>query len=113
MVHAAEHAIGAGSSIPKPVEQAAAMATHIGYGTSFGIFYGLLRGSRKHRSTLADGIVLGSTVYAAGHLGWLPSVGLTQPVWKQELPQIGGELLRHVAYGIATAAIYGMIDAVL
>ncbi|HEX4056509.1 MAG TPA: DUF1440 domain-containing protein [Tepidisphaeraceae bacterium] len=113
VMHAAKDAIGALATIPKPVEHAVAMTAPFAYGAAFGALYGLVRRHSKHRSALADGIVLGSVVYAAGYLGWLPTVGLTKPVWKQELPEIAGEVLRHVAYGVATAATYGMIDATI
>ena len=77
----------------------------------FGLMYGLMRGRDKEGSSLGDGIVIGSAVYAIGYVGWLPLVGLGKPIWKQTLPEFGGELLRHVAYGVATAASYKLIDA--
>jgi len=111
LVHAAERATGIAGAVPKSVEKSAALATHAGYGTLFGVLYGLSRGRRKSRSALVDGVVLGAVAYAAGHLGWLPALGLSKPVWKHEFPEIAGELLRHVAYGVATTAAYGMIEA--
>jgi uncharacterized membrane protein YagU involved in acid resistance len=113
MIHAGKDAVGIVATIPKTVEHAAAETTYFAYGAAFGALYGLVRGRSKHRSALADGVVLGSVVYAAGYLGWLPIVGLTKPAWKQAFPEIAGEVLRHVAYGIATAATYGMIDATI
>jgi len=110
-VHAAERAIGMAGAVPASIEKAAALATHASYGTLFGVLYGLWRGRGKARSALNDGIVLGTVVYAAGYLGWMPALGLSKPVWKQEFPELAGELLRHVAYGVATTAAYGMIEA--
>ena len=112
LVHAAERATGIAGAVPKSVEGSAALATHAGYGTLFGVLYGLSRGRRKSRSALGDGVILGTVAYAVGHLGWLPALGLSKPVWKQDFPEIAGELLRHVAYGVATTAAYGMIEAI-
>jgi len=111
IIHAMEESVGAAATVPRPVELAAAMTTHFAYGAAFGTLYGLIRRRGGRRSALADGVALGSVVYAAGYLGWLPLMGLTKPVWKQAFPEIAGELLRHVAYGVATTATYGVIDA--
>jgi uncharacterized membrane protein YagU involved in acid resistance len=111
LIHAAERATGIAGAVPKSDEKSAALATHAGYGTLFGVLYGLSRGRSKGRSALGDGVVLGTVAYAAGHLGWLAALGLSKPVWKQDFPEIAGELLRHVAYGVATTAAYGIIEA--
>jgi hypothetical protein len=110
MVRAAERATG---KLPKPLEKSAAMALHTGYGTMFGVAYSLLRRRSRERSSLADGMALGSAVYAASYFGWLPALGLTRPVWKQRPLEIAGELWRHVAYGIATTTVYGLIHGAL
>lgn len=107
MVKQAERLTG---SLPQAIEQSAAMATHTGYGTFFGVLYGMWRGRGRQRTALRDGIVLGTAVYLAGQLGWLPAIGLAKPVWKDSFPEIGGELLRHIAFGIATAATFGLIE---
>jgi uncharacterized membrane protein YagU involved in acid resistance len=111
LVSAAARAVHASGSIPKPVEQAASLAAKSGYGALFGVLYGLWRGRGRSRSALVDGTALGGLVYGASYLAWMPAFGVTQPVWKQQFPEIAGELLRHVAYGVATAAAYETIDA--
>jgi uncharacterized membrane protein YagU involved in acid resistance len=110
IVKAAELSTGMSRFVPEPVERSAAQAAHIGYGTLFGLLYALLRGRHHARSALADGMLLGAAVYALGYLGWLPAAGLAKPIWKQRYPQIAGELLRHSVYGVATAAVYGLMD---
>jgi uncharacterized membrane protein YagU involved in acid resistance len=112
MVNVAERATGTSRMVPQPVEKTAALGVHMGYGTLFGILYGLWRG-RRRRSALADGLLLGTAVYAAGYFGWLPALGLTQPIWKQPLPEIAGGLFRHAAYGVATTGAYGAINEAL
>ena len=110
VIHAAERATGFAGTIPRSVENSVTLAIHAGHGTLFGVLYGLWRGQRKNRSALTDGVVLGTVAYAAGQLGLLPAFGLSKSVWKQEFPEIAGELLRHVAYGVATTAAYGFIE---
>ena len=108
MVKHAEEATHLTRSVPKPVEKAAAMSTAFGYGIVPGMVYAALRGRRattRHR--LLEGAAIGTAVYLLGYFGWLPLVGLTRPLWKQPLPEIVGETMRHVAYGVTTAAVYG------
>ena len=110
LVHRAERIAGLAGKVPSRIEQPAAIATHAGYGTLYGVLYGLWRGRGRRRSALADGVMLGTAVYAASDLGILPATGLSKPPWQQKLPQIAGELLRHIAYGVAVASAYGVID---
>ena len=73
--------------------------------------YAVLRGRPHNASSLLEGAAIGTAVYLLGYSGWLPLVGLTRPLWKQPLPEIVGETMRHVAYGVTTAAVYGAINA--
>jgi hypothetical protein len=109
IVKAAERSTGISRVVPNPLERATAKALPIGYGTFFGLLYGLLRGRHHSRSALADGMLLGTTVYALGYL-WLPASGLGEPIWKQTHPQVAGELLRHTVYGVTTVAAYALMD---
>ncbi len=102
----------AGLTLPPLAEQTAALLSQAGHGWIFGAAYALLRGRhRSTRSALIDGSVLGAAVYAVEHAGWLPATGREPPAWKQNYPQIAGELFRHIASGIATAGTFGVIDA--
>ena len=58
------------------------------------------------------GATIGIAVYLLGYIGWLPRIGLTRPPWKQPLPEVVGETMRHMAYGITTAAAYSALNAV-
>jgi uncharacterized membrane protein YagU involved in acid resistance len=106
MVHTAERLT---HELPKPVQKSAAMTLQTAYGTLFGLLYGLCRGRATDRS-IRDGLALGSAVYAAGYLGWLPALRFTKPVWRQSFLEISGELWRHIAYGIATTSVYRLIS---
>jgi hypothetical protein len=72
-----------------------------------GAAYGIL--SRRSTSALVGGVALGASVYAAEALVVVPAVGAEPPVWRQSWPQIAGSLLRHVAYGVVTAAIVSAV----
>lgn len=97
----------------KRIEKIGAMSMRFGYGIMPGILYALVRGRRRGGSALAEGAAIGTAVYLLGYFGWLPLAGLTRPLWKQPLPQIAGESMRHVAYGVTTAAVYGALNAAL
>ena len=109
-VRTLERGAGIQPSPRSAVEQIGATAVHLGYGTTFGLLYGLWRGRDSQRSSLGDGIVLGMIVYALGHLGLLPLLGLSNPIWRQKVPEIGGELFRHCVFGVAVAATFGIAD---
>jgi hypothetical protein len=71
-----------------------------------GAAYGIL--SRRSTSTLVGGVALGASVYATEALVVDPAAG-GPPVWTHSWPQIAGGLLRHVAYGVVTAAIVSAV----
>ena len=101
------------TQMPVSVRKSAALAMRLGYGSLMGCIYGLCRGKIRRRSALAEGAALGTAVYAAGYLGWLPALHFSKPAWKQSFPQVAGELSRHLAYGVATAAAYKLIDTLV
>jgi uncharacterized membrane protein YagU involved in acid resistance len=105
-------AVAAGiSTVPEPIQSVASRSLSFGYGGAAGIIYAMIRGRRRSISTLLDGGLLGMGLYVFAYAGWLPLVGLTKPAWKQRFPEIAGEALRHVVFGVATAAVYGAINA--
>ena len=102
----------AGGRLPRKVEQGASIATHVTYGTTYGVLYAMARllGSKQtgHHPFLFGGL-LGTMVYLIGYAGLLPAAGLAKPITAETFPEAAGELTRHVAYGIATAAAYDLI----
>lgn len=90
--------------IPEAAETAASQTLAVGYGLTFGALYAALR--PRGGSPLLDGLVLGTTAWAAGYLGWLPASGLTRPVWKQGAAQAIAPAAEHVVYGVVTVAAY-------
>ncbi len=116
LIEKAEHAtrlsrVLPGGTIRKRAEGAGALVLQVAYGVAPGILYVVLCGRHRGRSPLSRGIAIGVAVYLLGYLGWLPLAGLTRPIWKQPLPELAGETMRHVAYGVTTAVVYDAISA--
>lgn len=107
---AVESASGMTGVLPASAERIADFLPGVAYGAFFGVAYAMLSGQRRRRLPLLDGAVLGSVVYAIGYLGWLPAIGLSKPSWRQRFPEVAGEMLRHVAYGITTAKMYDALE---
>ena len=85
------------------------MSIHVGYGVLPGILYALFRGRpATHRRYWKARQSARSFIWLAILAGFR-LLGLTRPTWKQPLPEIVGETMRHVAYGVTTAAIYEAI----
>ena len=104
-----------GVALPDQAERAAAVATHIAYGTMYGVVFGLAKMLPPAKSShpFVFGGLLGAIVWAIGYVGLLPGVGLAKPVTDETFPEVAGELTRHVAYGVATAAVYGVLHDAL
>ncbi len=111
LVKQTARALGVERELPRFVNRTGAMLFHMAYGTAAGILYAAIRGRRRDSSTLVQGGLLGMIVYAAGYAGWLPLVHLTRPPWKQPFPGIAGEALRHLTYGVTTAAVHGAVSS--
>ena len=106
----------AGVRLSAKAERGAAVATHVTYGTTYGVLYALARllvpaGDRRH--PFVYGGLTGALVWAIGYIGLLPGVGLAKPITDETFPEVAGELTRHVAYGIAIAAAYDVIHDAL
>lgn len=105
MVEQAESALPAARrpASPPTGRAAAEKGLQLGYGTTFGVLYGLAAGGG---SPVLAGAALGLATWAVGYLGWLPATGLMPPVTGQEPARVAGPIATHVGYGIATAAAY-------
>ena len=105
MVEQAESAVPAARrpALPPAGKAAAEKGLQLGYGTTFGVLYGLGAGAGN---PLLAGAVLGLATWAVGYLGWLPATGLMPPVTRQEPARVAGPIATHVGYGLATAAAY-------
>src|SRR5262249_37712757 len=76
------------------------------YGASGPLVLGLIAGRLGRGSigrTLAAGAVMGTLVWAAGYLGWLPATGVAEPIHRQPPLATASNLLGHAAYGVLSS----------
>ena len=106
-----------GTDVPRDAEKGVELSAGVAYGSLFGLLYSmgmlLLPKSEQSRHPFVLGGALGVLVWAASYLGVMPGLGLAKPAWKHDRAELAGELTRHVAYGVATAAAYGTIHDAL
>jgi hypothetical protein len=97
----------------EPVERAAAKGLQWSYGIGWGALLGLV-GARLEASHLSRALIAGATlgtlVYAAGYAGWIPALGLSEPIYRQPAGRIASGWLSHVIYGVLVALpVFGLL----
>jgi hypothetical protein len=78
--------------------------THWGYGLCNGGLYGLVAGSLRHPRA-GYGVPFGASVWGAGYVV-LPAAKLYKPIWEYDRATLAKDLSGHLAYGLATAAVF-------
>jgi hypothetical protein len=83
-------------------------AMHWGYGTSWGVPYGLW--SRGHRSArpLPAGAVFGASVWGMSYVQLVP-MGLYEPPWRYPVKELALDLSYHLVYGTGTAFAFALL----
>lgn len=110
----AEYMVGKAKELLLPLrrarfgEAAVEKGLQLGYGTTFGVLYGLAGG--ELRNPLVTGALLGLAAWATGYLGWLPATGLMPPVTRQAPARVAGPIVTHALFGITTAAAFGWLS---
>lgn len=79
---------------------------HWGYGSSWGIVYGVLAGSSRRRGGLRAGAIFGTGVWMMSYAQLVP-MGLYEPPWKYSPQELALDLSYHLAYGAGVAAAFG------
>lgn len=97
-------ALGQGE-VPRRHRTAANLGMHWLYGTSWGVPFGVLAGTREARGGRVEisGVAFGAAVWAVG-LVQLPALGLAPPPWKQEPSALALDAGFHLVYGLGAAA---------
>ena len=90
--------------VPGFAEVVAAKSLAVGYGMTAGALYAALRPDAG--DLVVDGVALGVSTWAAGYLGWMPTLGLMPPITEQDAAQVAGPIVQHVLFGIVTVTIY-------
>jgi uncharacterized membrane protein YagU involved in acid resistance len=78
-------------------------ATHWGYGTGWGVVYGLVAGSKSGGGSVRRGVLFGTAVWVMSYVELVP-MGLYEPPWKYPPKSMAMELSYHVVYGVGAAA---------
>ncbi len=73
-------------------------ATHWGYGTGWGLVYGILAGSDERARSLPAGLVFGAGVWVMSYVQLVP-MGLYELPWKYPVRDEAMELSYHLVYG--------------
>lgn len=94
--------------IPETLENLAGQGAGYAYGASFGALYAAAR--PEGGNIASEGPVLGLVCWAVGYLGWLPALGIMNPIWKHKPAEIAGPVVRHAVYGLATVAAYDAME---
>ncbi len=103
-----ERLLGAlGFAVPAQRRPTLNVATHLAYGTAWGVPYGFLA---RRRPGPASGLALGLGVWAVS-LAELPALGLAPPPWKQPAAALVPDLGFHLVYGLASSAAFEALSA--
>ncbi|HEY1686948.1 MAG TPA: hypothetical protein VGG19_19460 [Tepidisphaeraceae bacterium] len=97
--------------IPDALENTVAAGMGYAYGMSFGALYAAAKGEEACAAT--NGVGLGLLCWAVGYLGWMPAIGIMEPIWRHRPIEIAGPIVRHAVYGLATAATYEGLEKIL
>lgn len=81
---------------------------HWGYGSSWGIVYGVLAGSTPRRRGLRAGAIFGTGVWMMSYAQLVP-MGLYDPPWKYSPQELALDLSHHLAYGAGVATAFGVL----
>ena len=80
---------------------------HWGYGLAWGAAYGIVAGStRRPRTT--DGLLFGPIVWSTGYLV-LPRTGIYKPIQEYDVRTLWQDASAHLAFGVATAAVFKLL----
>jgi uncharacterized membrane protein YagU involved in acid resistance len=80
---------------------------HWGYGTSWGIVYGLVAGTTG-RSRVPDGMLFGTAVWTMSYVQLVP-MGLYELPWKYPSRVVALDVSYHLAYGIGVSSAYRLL----
>ena len=83
-------------------------AMHWGYGSSWGIVYGLAAGSTRRPQGLRAGAIFGTAVWLMSYAQLVP-MGLYEPPWKYAPRELALDLSYHLAYGVGVAGAFRVL----
>jgi len=96
--------VGLKRHMDEETEWAATWAAHFGYGSGVGAVYGAIA-PRVPWPAVPKGMAYGVAVWALSYLGWLPAVGIVQPLVRRPVRQQTALIVAHLVWGAATGAL--------
>jgi uncharacterized membrane protein YagU involved in acid resistance len=92
-----------------PKARAVGLATHLAYGSAWGLLYGLLQASYR-RPPAAFGALYGLFVWLVGPALLVPAMRLMRPPHQEPPVRTAMLLVGHLAYGVAAAATFEILE---
>ena len=83
--------------------------SHWGYGTSWGVVYGLVRRGRDRRTPFRRGLGFGCAVWALSYAELVP-LGIYEPPWKYAPRELALDLSYHLVYGAGVGLGYAALS---
>jgi uncharacterized membrane protein YagU involved in acid resistance len=83
------------------------MATHLAYGSLWGVLYGLIQGSYRLRPG-RFGPLYGMVVYGVGPAFLVPAMKLMRPPQDEPLARTSKLILGHMVYGAVLAGVFSI-----
>ncbi len=106
IVRRAEQAAGQPQLLTEEQEMAAALLAHLGYGTSMGAVYGLVRPHVRQIPAPVAGGLYGLLLWGFGYEGWMPALGIQRATTEKPPKKWPLPILNHLIYGVTTALVY-------
>ncbi len=111
-------AAGAKNETPRPVEKAAGVLLHFGFGAVAAALFELARTEKTRRTSwfrstpakrppYAAGIAFGGLVWTVSYMGWVPALGIMPPAHRDRPGRPLAMILAHVVYGASLARALG------
>ncbi len=90
-------------------EDALNQGMHWAYGTSMGVPFGIVAGSRREpASVLGSGIAFGIAAWGASQVE-LPAMKLAPPPWEYSASSLATDVGFHLVYGLGTALAFRLL----
>ena len=92
-----------------PHARVAGISTHLLYGSSWGVLYGLVQGTVR-RAPAPTGTLFGLFVWLVGPALLVPAMRLMRPPHREPPVRTGMLVAGHIAYGLAVAGVYETLE---
>ena len=109
VVKKAAEAVGHGRDVTKKDVPLVTNLMHWGYGTWWGLVYGLAA-RRLAPDLLGGGATLGGALWGASYAELVP-LGISKAPWEYPPQELALDLSYHLVYGAAVAGVWAVLDS--